>query len=240
MRFTIYLIVTLFALNLQAQEKTVRKTAIPINISDSVQRLFYRQLDTFDKAQKDTFLFLDSVQSNRFWDSANIWYYRHGSKTAFRRQFGRVGGLSCGYDESDEPSSITIRNGALVKKAPALFDFFNNTSWKSSPNWNRDTIQLLFRKGFPPLTTLIFYSGDQSSESNWQHYARPKKMNMFVDGKLYARLHFDNTISRQEFEFAAISNYRRRMVITLVVESVFGGTDPRVAISELEFDGIIH
>ena len=239
MRTCITILLTLFTLTSLGQVASFEKRLFPLDISDSAKRLFQLQMDTLKLLQKGQLPY-DSFNTEHFYDNASVFYYKDSINYGCRFHFGRTGGIGCGYHEGEEPHKITVVNNGTIKLIPKIYDFEDSSVWVSSSNWKQDQIKLHFTKGFPPLTKLIFFTGDQSSEANWRKHSRPKTINVLVNNKLLGYLEFEDIISRQEFEFGPIESIHNNMIITLVILETYKGQDDRVAISEINFDGIIH
>lgn len=221
-----------------AQTSKVTRSIFALDISDSTKRLFYSQLDSFKKYQAGI---IPMDERNKYlMDSSLISFTKGGLFYGIKQSFGRTGGIGDGYHEGDEPHKITASKGSNETSIPSIYDFEDSTCWLSSPDFNDDKINLYFKKGFPPLTKLIFFTGNQSSISNWDNYSRPKKLFVYINSKFWTELNFEDCICKQEFKFDPISSERKDIVITLVIKEVYKGQDNRVAISEINFDGIIH
>ena len=216
-------------LNSLAQTSEVVRSISPVDITDSTKLLFYRHLDSFK-----------NEQSPFVTDSSLLPFRRHGLVYGVKHSFGRTGGLGCGYHEGDEPHRVTEVKISGEVTITSIFDFEDSTCWLSSEEFKNEKIKLYFAKGFPPLTTLIFFTGDQSSILNWNRFSRPKKIALYINNKFWTELDFEDCICRQEFKFDPIVDKNRNVVITLVIEDAYKGQDNRVAISEINFDGIIH
>ena len=237
----IFIIITsiLLAVTSFGQAASVKKRVYPVDISDNTKKLFMLQMDTFKLLQKEQLPY-DSFNADYFYNNASIFYYKGSMNYGCRFHFGRTGGIGCGYYEGDEPHKMTVTNNDTIKPIPEIYDFEDTSVWVSSINWKQDKIKLYFAKNFPPLTKLIFFTGDQSSETNWQKFSRPKTIEVLVNNKFWGKFELDNTISKQEFEFSPIESEHKEVIITLVISETYKGTYERVAISEINFDGIIH
>lgn len=239
MRTLITIISILWAFASFGQTTSVEKRVYPIDISDNAKKLFQLQMDTFRLLQKEKLPY-DSFNTEYFYNNASIFYFKGSLNYGCRFHFGRTGGVGCGYHEGDEPHKMIVVNNGTTKLIPELYDFEDTSVWVSSTNWKQDKINLHFKKSFPPLTKLIFFPGDQSSEANWQKYSRPKTIKLLVNNKYWRTLELDKIISKQEFEFIPIESEHKDVIITLVILDTYKGQDDRVAISEINFDGIIH
>jgi hypothetical protein len=241
MRTLIIIISILAGVASFGQKVKVERRVYPIDISDSTKRLFYLQLDSFQKYQSGA---LPMAERNSYLLDSSLLTFRkseHGMTYGIKTNFGQVGGIGCGYHEGDEPHKITVESGnKKVAAIPSIYDFQDSTKWLSSPNFRDEKINLYFKKGFPPLTTLVFFTGDQSSINNWNKYSRPKKVSVIINNKFWTDLNFEDCICKQTFDFSPIQSERRNLVMTFIIKEVYPGQDKRVAISEINFDGLIH
>ena len=237
-------LIILLSVGLISFEQTSRVAmSTSLDISDSTRRLFYLQLDSFTKLQAakyQTDIIPGQERIGYLIDSSLLPFKKNGLLYGIKQTFGRTGGIGCGYHEGDEPHKMTVLRGNSEISIPSIYDFEDSTCWLSSQDFKNEKIRLYFKKGFPPLTTLIFFTGDQSSISNWNRFSRPKKISVYINNKFWTELDFEDCICRQEFKFDPIASANKDVVITLVVKEAFKGQDDRVAISEINFDGIIH
>jgi hypothetical protein len=222
------------------QKAKVNRKIFERDISDSTKRLFYAQLDSLQKYQAGT-LPMDT-RNEYLLDSSLLTFRKHESGMVYgiKMNFGRVGGIGCGYHEGDEPHKITVIQKGKELKIPSIYDFEDSTKWLSSSNFSSEKINLYFRKGFPPLTTLIFFAGDQSSVENWNRYSRPKTIAVYINNKHWTDLQLKDCICQHVFDFEPIQSKNKNLVMTFVIKDTYKGQDNRAAISEINFDGLIH
>ena len=239
MRPTFFFVLLIVAITMYGQHFPIKRSIYQRDISDSSKNLFKAQLDSFKKYQSGI---IPMDERNTYLiDSSLITYCDHYSKGFYgvKYWFSRVGGIGCGYHEGDEPYKITIVKNGKELNIPFIYDFEDSTKWLSSFNFNQEKLNLHFRKGFWPLTKLIFFAGDQSNMENWNRYSRPKTISIYLNKKYWTDLHFDDCTCEQIFEFEPIKG-NRSLVMTLVIKEVYPGIDKRVAISEINFDGLSH
>ena len=221
-----------------AQILKVEKTIISRDISLNARNLFLKQLDTL-KRVNDSTLILDSLTFEKFFYGASVFYLKGDLPYGEKQNFGRLGALGCGYHEGDEPHKIIAIQNGIPFKADYIYDFEDSTVYYSSENYQKDKINFTFGKNSPPLTTIIIFPGNQTSETNWKNYSRPKNINVFKNGKLVITLLLDNIISKQVFEFNPIGLNGKSYNLTFVITEVYKGDKLKVAISDIEFDGYI-
>jgi hypothetical protein len=209
------------------------------DISINAKNIFLKQLDTL-KRVSDSTLILDSITSEKFFYGASVFYVKNGLPYGEKQNFGRLGGLGCGYHEGDEPHKITSIQNGIAFKANEIYDFEDSTVYYSSDNYHNDRINFIFGKNSPPLTTIIIFPGNQTSETNWKYFSRPKKIDVLKNGKLLTTLLLDDTISKQVFKFNPIGENHKKYILTLLIKETYMGDNTKVAISDIEFDGLIH
>ncbi|MGZ8550519.1 MAG: NADase-type glycan-binding domain-containing protein [Chitinophagaceae bacterium] len=240
MRHLLLIISLIFGLLAYGQNEKVNRLIFDRDISDSTKRLFYAQLDSFQKYQAGI-IPLDT-RNGYLLDSSLITYRKNESEMVYgiKMNFGRIGGIGCGYHEGDEPHKITITKRGKELNIPLIYDFEDSIKWLSSSNFKEDKINLYFNEGFPPLTTLIFFAGDQSSIENWNRYSRPKTIVVYINSKHWTDLVLKDCICKQVFNFEPIQSKNKKLIMSFVIKDTYLGQDKRVAISEINFDGLIH
>lgn len=165
-------------------------------------------------------------------------------------------GLTCGWycgmvPKKIEASSTLAPQGKYSYDAKHIHDFSYKTAWVEGVSGYGIGEYLLytFAPENPRINEIKIVNGFVMSQWAWESNSRVKKINMYVNGKLFAYLHLKDNPSQQHFSIPTIGNANRAdmeqlkkqadWTIKFEIAEVYQGSKyADVAITEIFFDGL--
>lgn len=153
--------------------------------------------------------------------------------------------LGCSWYCGGRIDSITSSN---EKTAAFIHDSDYGTPWTSGmDSVEKSFIKFTFNPQSARLTDLIIVNGHAKSKELYRHYARAKKLKMYINNTPSAFLNLADNNEEQVFRFDPIGNKNpfepktksrlKKWTITLEVLETYEGDVDEVAIAEIYFDG---
>nr|WP_321411240.1 hypothetical protein [uncultured Carboxylicivirga sp.] len=154
-------------------------------------------------------------------------------------------GVGCSWYCGGGPYKILASSelDSINYKADNVHDFNLFTGWVEgkSDYGIGEYIEFFFKPNSPRVNKLIFYNGYFKNQNLWESNSRIKKAKLYINGKQYAILEFQDINSPQSFSIDPINSTIKNQDLILKIEivEVYKGTKySDVVVSEINFDGL--
>src|SRR4030042_4309347 len=150
----------------------------------------------------------------------------------------------CGGEIQEIKASSTLSSqGSISYNAKNVHDFNIDTAWvEGKEDYGiGEYLEYKFRANSPRVTTLYIYNGYMKSKTAWEDNSRVKKINLFIDNKLYKILNLKDNTGIQKFNIGTPFTSSTHPAYTLKFEiaEVYPGKKYKdVAITEIDLDGL--
>lgn len=240
MKNLLYLLIILFAPVLASAQITAKNyfpiKIIMVNLSAERQRGIERLQhlsSTKNRTQKEEQEFIKLIDkygeiTEDAWDVINggcSWY--------------------CGGGNYKVKASSFLSNAAndTIYTSKSANDLSYKTAWvegKSDAGFG-EYLEYNFKNYSPRITKVIISNGYMKSESNWRSNNRVKKLNMYVNGKIYGTLNLLDSRADQVFDVGTIGHNKNKtdLILRFEIAEIYKGDKYNdTAITEIYFDGI--
>ncbi len=153
-------------------------------------------------------------------------------------------GVGCSWYCGGGPYKILASSelDSIKYKADNVHDFNLFTGWVEgkSDYGIGEYIEFFFKPNSPRVNKIIFYNGYFKNKNLWESNSRIKKAKLYICGKQYAILEFQDINAPQSFSIAPINSKTENQDLILKIEilEVYKGSKySNVIISEINFDG---
>jgi hypothetical protein len=202
-----------------------QKTGKEINRQNEL--LLKEKLNAEEKAELDTLLNKYGEIVESVWDIIDggcSWY--------------------CGGGNYDVKASSSLHpEKGIVYKAANANDLSYITAWVEGKEDEgiREYLEYYFKNKSPRVTKIIISNGYMKSEAAWRNNNRVKKLNFYVNGKLYGILNLEDSRTDQVFDIGTFGHNKNGADLIMrfeILEVYKGDKFNNTAITEIYFDGI--
>jgi hypothetical protein len=139
-------------------------------------------------------------------------------------------------------SSLHPEKGIVYKAAKAN-DISYRTAWVEGKEDEGigEYLEYYFKNKSPRVTKIIISNGYMKSEAAWKNNNRVKKMNFYVNGKLYGVLNLEDSRTDQVFDIGTFGHNKNGTDLIMrfeILEVYKGDKFNDTAITEIYFDGV--
>jgi hypothetical protein len=139
-------------------------------------------------------------------------------------------------------SSLHPEKGIVYKAAKAN-DISYMTAWVEGKEDEGigEYLEYYFKNKSPRVTKIIISNGYMKSEAAWKNNNRVKKMNFYVNGKLYGVLNLEDSRTDQVFDIGTFGHNKNGTDLIMrfeILEVYKGDKFNDTAITEIYFDGV--
>ncbi len=154
-------------------------------------------------------------------------------------------GVGCSWYCGGGPYKILASSelDSIKYKADNVHDFNLFTGWVEgkSDYGIGEYIEFFFKPNSPRVNKLIFYNGYFKNQNLWESNSRIKKAKLYINGKQYAILEFQDINAPQSFSIDPINSTieNQDLILKIEIVEVYKGTKySDVVVSEINFDGL--
>ena len=154
-------------------------------------------------------------------------------------------GVGCSWYCGGGPYKILASSelDSIKYKADNVHDFNLFTGWVEgkSDYGIGEYIEFFFKPNSPRVNKLIFYNGYFKNQNLWESNSRIKKAKLYINGKQYAILDFQDINAPQSFSIDPINSKieNQDLILKIEIVEVYKGTKySDVVVSEINFDGL--
>jgi hypothetical protein len=139
-------------------------------------------------------------------------------------------------------SSLHPEKGIVYKAAKAN-DISYRTAWVEGKEDEGigEYLEYYFKNKSPRVTKIIISNGYMKSEAAWKNNNRVKKLNFYVNGKLYGVLNLEDSRTDQVFDIGTFGHNKNGTDLIMrfeILEVYKGDKFNDTAITEIYFDGV--
>jgi hypothetical protein len=108
-----------------------------------------------------------------------------------------------GYPFESQKASSELKGDSADYSAKSVGDLSFKTAWVEGARGYGigESLTLTVNKDHPPVKSIVIVNGFVRSQKHWTEHSRVKSLDMFVNGRHYARLNLVDTKQEQEFKF---------------------------------------